>query len=158
MLRLKHVAKDDFSQIKKYITHPMVSKYLSWQPYTASSKIDQYFAYALQSTHFPDEIFSIIFNKKIIGTAHILNKGNNITQVGFGILPEFWNKGIGTEVAQKIIGRIENSPWSPSSQYILIKVHKKNLFAKKIADKLAFTLEKNYRDSKFEHYVLRRNQ
>jgi RimJ/RimL family protein N-acetyltransferase len=103
---------------------------------------------------FPDEIFCITFNNEIIGTSHMVFRGNKDVQIGFGILPEFWNQGLGYKISIKIIQHIVNSSeWSKKVSRISVVIHNKNIYALKIFAKLGFSLEtKNIKDN-FDKYT-----
>ena len=125
-------------KITLYLKNNKVSKFLSWKPYKDIIKIKNYFKYATNSINFPDEILSINYNGTSIGTAHILSKGGGVTQIGFGILPNFWNKGLGSIILKKLILYIKKSEWSNNTKEIIGVIHKNNIYAIKIFQKENF--------------------
>ncbi len=154
MIELKHITIKNIPAVSNYIVNPEVSKFLTWKPYTNEIDIQKYFDYAVKCLDFPDEIFCIIFEDEIIGTAHLLYRPNESVQIGFGILPRFWNKGLGYKVAIEIIQYIRNSRWSKETKRIIAVIHKKNVFASRIFIKLDFCLEKENVKDNFDQYVL----
>lgn len=141
MITLEHLSFVNKEDIIHYITNIDVSRYLTWKPYTEAEDIESYMQYAFSCNAFPDEIMGIFSEGKMIGTAHILAKGENVAQIGFGILPIHWNKGIGTVVLQSIIDHIKNSEWRDNTQFIRAQIHKQNKYAIRLILKQKFVLE-----------------
>ncbi len=150
----KHITHKNKNSVLKYITNPLVSKFLTWKTYVNKLEIDKYFNYAISCTNFPDEIFCIILNNEIIGTIHMISRGNKSTQIGFGLLPEFWNKGIGLRVLKKNIKFIKSSSWYGETKEIWAVIHKDNIYAKKLFLKFGFIFNKKNTKKNFDRYVL----
>lgn len=141
-----------------YVINLEVSRFLTWKPYNDLSSINEYLNYATKSVSFPDEILLISSNLSFLGTAHILKRDNADIQIGFGLLPEFWNKGFGLKIAISIINYIKNSQWNYKAERILVVIHKDNIYAKKIFIKLNFELNEENVKENFNRYVLKINK
>lgn len=154
MIKLEHIVEKDYKDVIKYITNSKVSKFLSWNPYCNENDIVKYLEYTKKSICFPDEIFSIFWNNNFIGTAHILKKSETDIQIGFGMFPEFWNRGFGLQIVNQILFYIKNSDWTHSTKRILAVIHKDNIYAERIFLKLDFVLEKREVKKNFNRYIL----
>lgn len=141
-ITLRHLRQDDYTDIQKYICNPEVAKYLTWQVYTQEKDITDYFNKALTKITYPDEILGIEHQSKIIGTVHLILRRNKFIQVGFGITPNLWNRGIGTKTLRVILDYIQNTKWSKMAKEIWADVHKSNIYAVKIFKKQGFILQK----------------
>lgn len=136
MITLKHFTDTDIPMIRNYLTDPDVSKYLTWKPYSNDSEMNAYYTYARECTSFPDEIFIIYTDTTMIGTAHIIIDGeqHKTAKMGFGLLPEYWHKGLGANVLHTILEYITNSPeWSSAIERVQGSIHIDNTRAKKMA-------------------------
>lgn len=153
-IEFRHLSTEHIEPVRQYITNPLVCIFLSWQPYHKENDIQDYFSYAKSCTNFPDEILCIIYEDRCVGTAHILKREGRIAQIGFGILPEYWNKGIGTTVCEKIINYIRESRWFENIDILRAVIAQQNTAALKIIAKLGFVLDKINTKPGFNSYQL----
>ncbi len=152
MITFSPILDEHKSKVTEYIQSKNVCKFLSWKPYTDEQSIKEYFEYAQNANDFPDEIMVILLNNQCIGTLHILNKSEGIAQIGFGILPEYWNKGIGVQVCENLLEYIRGSKWSEHTKTIFTKIHKDNIAAIKIAMSNGFSIDPDQSGVK-ENYI-----
>jgi RimJ/RimL family protein N-acetyltransferase len=139
----KYIDEKNFPDVVGYITNKDVCKFLSWQPYSLGEDIKKYRIYAEVSRSYPDEIMAIYEKEEFLGTLHILKKESGICQFGFGILPEFWNRGLGTAISKKIIEYIKGSEWSTHFDILYSVIHDENKSAVNIAIKSGFLIDQN---------------
>jgi len=155
MLEFRHLTLKDLNNVKKYVTNKNVTRFLTWDLYKDKDKICNYLNYAVKCNSFPDEIMGIIFNNCFIGTVHLLIKNQDNVRIGFGILPDFWNKGLGYKVVQEMIKYIKKSQWSKNTKKISVLIHNDNIYAQKICLKLNFKLgDKNFRENFYEYILI----
>jgi RimJ/RimL family protein N-acetyltransferase len=149
------MTEKDTKKVREYITNPQVANFLTWEPYKNEVEIKKYFKYAFSCGDFPDEILCILFNNEVIGTAHLLKRDNENMQIGFGILPKFWNKGLGSKISLELIQYIKNSIWAKKINHIRAVIHKDNMYAQRIFTKLNFDLKQKNIKGDFDLYVLK---
>ena len=133
---LRHIKKEDYNQIKKFVTSYKVCKYLTWSKYNDDSEIEKYFNKILQKMSFPDETLWIIYNNILIWTIHIILRWDKNIQFWFWILPDFWWKWIwvksvslAIDYLKNTIGEWYNIWWDVNNKNIRwIKVLKKSWF------------------------------
>jgi len=130
-------------EVERYIRSKEVCKYLSWQPYSNEDKIKEYFQYAQKANGYPDEILIIVYKGNFVGTLHILKKTEGVAQIGFGLLPNFWAKGLGGDCCLKLIKHIHTTKWKDNTVKVITLIHEENIAAIKIALKSFFTKDIN---------------
>ena len=95
-LKIGHLRNSDFSELWKFVSSKNVTKYLTWRSYKKKSQLVDYLKKAKPKKGYPDEILGIYLNNKLIGTIHLISRGNNKLQFGFGLIEDYWNKGYAT--------------------------------------------------------------
>jgi len=78
-------------------------------------------------------------SRKIIGSSWMTWDGRRIYVHHFGILPEFQGLGFGTELAEASLEWLKKQ-----GQQVKLEVHKENLKAKKLYEKLGFFAFRDY--------------
>jgi RimJ/RimL family protein N-acetyltransferase len=141
-LLLRHLLVSDKQELWHYVSSPLVTRFLTWKYYTNQISYLDYFTSAQLKMSFPDEVLGIVNSaNKLIGTIHFINRENKAVQFGFGIIPELWNQGIGTKVAELGLNYLDESQqWSVLP--IWADVHQENKAAIKVLKKNNFSLVK----------------
>ena len=154
-ITLRHLNHDDYAAIRDYVCNPKVAKYLTWQVYTQGKEVESYFKKILVKVASPDEVLGIEYKKKIVGSVHLILRQSKFIQMGFGIIPNLWHQGIGTETLRIILGYIQNTDWSQISKEIWADIHKDNIYAAKTLQKNGFNLEVVGEELNRNRFILR---
>lgn len=106
-LSLREFTKDDWIDVHKYASQEIVCQYQPWGPNTEEDSkgfVNQVIKDALQQprTRFA---FAIIYKENMIGTGeiNIRNFTNRVGEVAYIVNPDYWGKGIATDVAKFLI-------------------------------------------------------
>ena len=141
-LKLTHLKPKDYQDLQRFVTNKKVAKYLTWKVYHKESDIREYFKKILNKDSYPDETLAIDLKNKLIGTVHIISRENRAAQIGFGLLPDFWNMGLGSIALSLMRDYIKRSTWINNSEELWADVNRLNRYAIKILLKSGFTLTK----------------
>ena len=141
MITIGHLKTADAPQLWKYASNDAVTKYLTWRSYRSKEKLDDYLHASTKKKRFPDEVLGIYSDGTLVGTIHMISRGSNTVQFGYGILEEFWGRGYCTKGATLALERLEKT-WLKTSPSIEVwaDVHRKNAGGVAIAKKLGFKL------------------
>ena len=142
ILKLRHLKLEDYKNLRKFVINKKVANYLTWEAYKEEVDVKKYFKKILKKNSYPDETLAIDFNSKLIGTVHIISRGNKITQIGFGLLPGLWNKGLGLISLSLILTYIKEGEWINNSEELWADVNKLNRYAIRLLLKSDFILTK----------------
>lgn len=82
-----------------------------------------------------------IVDKEYIGYSKIVLTGEITAEIGYSLLPEFWNKGYGSEIS---IGLVEYSRSIRSIKKLIAIIDPENNASKRILVKSKFKLEKTF--------------
>ena len=139
-LALRITVEKDFDAVWSYCSNATVTKYLTWDPYTSKAEFSEFFNEKMLNAS--ESLFLVItLDDVVIGTSHIIERSESTLQIGYGILPEYWNRGLGG----KILGLIERyieEHWAGRSWTILLEFHKDNIAMQKIAVKRGYLFVK----------------
>jgi RimJ/RimL family protein N-acetyltransferase len=152
---LRNLNQGDYKNVRDYVCSPEVAKYLTWKAYTQEKDVKDYFSKALPKIACPDEVLGIEYQGKIIGTVHLLLRQDNFIQMGFGITPHLWGKGIGVQTLEVILNYIQNTEWSNMSKEIWADIHQDNIYAAKTLQKCGFILQKSGIELKRNRFILK---
>lgn len=131
-LNLRTGKESDFESVWIYSSNQEVTKFLTWDCYTSKEKCKLFFEeQVLKHKTLPNVFLMIELNDKVIGTAHIIQRSAFCNQIGFGILPEYWNKGYGTKIIKLIEKYIVDNFESENCE-IKADMHKNNVYMRKI--------------------------
>lgn len=153
-LRLLKNNRKDYLSIYKFVTNYAVAEYLTWQPYKKESDIIKYFEKVISATSYPDQTLAIEYDSQVIGTVHIISKSDGCTQFGFGILPDYWNKGFGSATISHLLDYINSSIWKNKTKELWADVNKNNHYAIRILLKHGFKMFKNNISENRDRYIL----
>lgn len=150
---LRNFKSEDLLVVEEYVTSKKVAKFLTWKAYSNKDEILDYFQKALNLNKYPNEFLIIMNNNNAIGTTHIIFRGEEITQIGFGILPKYWNQGIGSLILPAIIKYIKKSEFYEKSKIICADISIDNIAAIKIFIKNNFILYKQNFQPNRDRYI-----
>ena len=154
LIRIRGVEKNDYQDIKKFISDQSVARYLTWEAYIDENKIKEYFNGILKQKKYPNETLAIDYNKNVIGTIHFIYRNHGCVQFGFGILPAYWHKGFGTAIVKESLKYIENSLWKKNIKELWADVNINNKYAIYILLKAGFRLNKKNIQTNRDRYIL----
>lgn len=80
---------------------------------------------------------SMKINRQFIGFSKIVVEENNQAEIGYCLLPEFWGKGFGYEISEKLV---RHSKSFDSIQYLIANIDPENSASRKILLKSKFQL------------------
>ena len=97
--------KDHIKQLIEYSLDKKFYRYLEYIPFT-KQEVEDYFIKKIISKKVI--LFTIFFNKRIVGTFSINNYNNktNSCLIGYGINPKYWGKGIFNKLIKIVIKKI----------------------------------------------------
>lgn len=106
-LLLREFIKGDWIDVHKYASQDIVCQYQPWGPNTEEDSKNFSCQVVEESTQEPRTrfVFAIIFNENMIGVGefNIRDFTNKIGEVAYIVNPDYWGKGIVTEVATLLI-------------------------------------------------------
>lgn len=106
---MREVKESDWNDVHSYASQEIVSQYQPWGPNTEKDTKEFVKQVIESSKHQPREqfVFALIFkeNKKLIGAGEISVRDavNRIGEIGYVVNPDYWGKGIATEVAKALL-------------------------------------------------------
>lgn len=147
-IKLRHVNSNDFDEVWAYCSDPHVTKYLTWDHYVSKEDFKDFFIEKMLTSKNISNLFLVItLDNKVLGTAHIIQRAENVLQIGFGILPIYWNKGFGSQIIRLIEDYIVNNS-NKKSWIIRADFHKENYFIYKILEKQNYVLKKEIENNR----------
>lgn len=118
---LRPATENDFEAFWKFASDENVSKYLTWEKYEDRRNAQKFFyEKILKNQELPNAYLMIEYNGIVIGNAHIIARSKFKLQIGIGLVPNYWNKGLGSKSLLEL------------ERYI--KKHGNNLYYELLAD------------------------
>ncbi|MDP4093503.1 MAG: GNAT family N-acetyltransferase [Bacillota bacterium] len=109
----REFTKDDFDLFYSVFSNQLVMKYALMDKYNSKSEIIPYFSKVLENNLKAEDRKAYEYavflksNDSFIGFAdieiYIRNSSGGCGEIGYFILPEFWQKGFATEIADKLL-------------------------------------------------------
>lgn len=151
-LFIRPVKSADLDGLWKYCSSPEVTRFLTWDYYTSYEEFLQFFnSKMMVLSKLPNVFLSICYGNDVVGSIHIIERNKEIYQIGFGIIPALWRKGIGTRVMQLLLDYIRAH--SPYQTYQLWgDIHKDNFPMKNLLLKFEFKFNSKIPNAR-EHYT-----
>jgi RimJ/RimL family protein N-acetyltransferase len=154
-VRLRHATEEDYQGILKFATDKDVSKLLTWQPHAAESETKRYFAKILKADSYPDETLIIEADGHFAGTIHCIARDDRHVQFGFGLLPQYWHRGIGTKAVDQALEYLAITAWRQKMTELWADTHASNEHAIRILIRAGFQrLDAEISPSR-QRYILR---
>ena len=111
-LLLRQYAPADVPDIwRNYATDSVVTKFLSWQPYTDIAALEHFLAGQIASyTNNTTYNWAIVYDKQTIGSISVINRDerNESCEIGYCIGRGFWGQGIMTEALTTVMDFLFN--------------------------------------------------
>ncbi len=106
-LYLREMFESDWVDVHKYASQEVVCQYQPWGPNTEEES-EKYVSQAIEdSIKKPRKryVYAIIYNGSVIGAGEINIRSftNKAGEIGYIVNPDYWGKGIATEVATLLI-------------------------------------------------------
>lgn len=141
MITIRHLKIKDSQQLWSFVSDDAITKYLTWKSYVDKKDSDDYLLIATKKKSFPDEVLGICVDDRLVGTIHMISRGGNRVQFGYGILKNEWGNGYATKGSELALLYLRKT-WLKSFDAIEVwaDVHKKNLAGIGVAEKLGFAL------------------
>jgi [ribosomal protein S5]-alanine N-acetyltransferase len=105
-LTLRAVTMDDAEEMFTYGSNENVTKYVLWQTHETIRDTKEFIEMALETYAMqPFYHWGIVYKEKFIGTIDyvMLQQHNKVGEIGYVLAEEYWNKGIVTEAAKRVI-------------------------------------------------------
>lgn len=106
-LLLREMIESDWLDVHKYASQDIVCQYQPWGPNTEEDSIDFVNQVIKDSRQVPRTrfVFAIIYNENMIGAGEINIRDfkNKAGEIAYIVNPNYWGKGIATEVAALLI-------------------------------------------------------
>ncbi len=107
-LTLREMRRSDARDMFEYSKNPDTSKYLLWDVHKSLDFTKEFIEYVIskyKSGEYTD--WAVIYkeNSKMIGTVGFtkIDEENRVAEIGYVLNPEYWGRGIATEVASVAI-------------------------------------------------------
>lgn len=147
-IKLRHVNSNDFDEVWAYCSDPHVTKYLTWDHYVSKEDFMDFFTEKMLTSKNISNLFLVItIDNNVLGTAHIIQRAENVLQIGFGILPIYWNQGFGSQIIRLIEDYIVNNS-NKKSWIIRADFHKGNYAVYKILKKQNYIFRKEIENNR----------
>ncbi|MCD7033250.1 GNAT family N-acetyltransferase [Metabacillus sp. GX 13764] len=106
-IKLREFQEQDWQEVHRYASNPVVSQYQPWGPNT-EEETKAFIADCLTDQEtFPRKrcVFAITSQEKVIGAGEfqINDFTNEEGEIGFVVHPDYWGKGIASETAKKLL-------------------------------------------------------
>lgn len=105
-LTLRAVTLDDAEDMFTYGSNENVTKYVLWDTHETVEDSKEFIEMALETYKMqPFYHWGIVYEGKFIGTIDyvMIQHHNKVGEIGYVLAEEYWNKGIVTEAAKKVI-------------------------------------------------------
>lgn len=146
-LLLREFTDSDWIDVHKYASQEIVCQYQPWGPNTEEDSKDFVNQVIKDSIEKPRKrfVFAIVYNEILIGAGefNIRDFTNKVGEVGYIVHPDFWRKGIATEVATLLI----------NFGFEKFKLHRiyatcdpRNIASSKVLEKIGMTKEGRIRE------------
>ena len=136
-LFLRKLLQSDADDMFAYARLPETSKYLLWEPHptaTYTANLISYLQNEYATGRYSDLAIILKENGRMIGTVGFTSYDdkNSVAEVGYVINPEYWNRGIGTEVLAAILGIAFNEL---NAVRVETKYIPENIYSKRVMEK-----------------------
>ncbi|MFJ6207947.1 GNAT family N-acetyltransferase [Lysinibacillus sp. NPDC092081] len=105
-LLLRPISPQDLEAMFDYASCESVARYVTWQVHTSIEDTRAFMALILDGYQQGNHLFwGIEFEQKLVGTIDFVsvNETHKFAEIGYVLSEAYWNKGITTEAAKKLI-------------------------------------------------------
>lgn len=132
-ISLRSIRENDWPDLWSLISNEDVTHFLTWEKYTSKEAGYAFLKRAMTCISPPDEFLAICFKDKLIGTSHIIKRHEAKLQIGFSVLPNYYQIQADTLALKSLLKYISNSKWNTEGIVELwVDVHQKNEHAIKV--------------------------
>lgn len=129
--------ESDFDNVWRYSSDEDVTKYLTWNKYEKLRDFETFFKEQyLKNLQFPNFFRTISSDSRFAGTLHMLVRKRDTLQIGFGLLPEFWGRRVGSIVLDNVCQMIVDQ--YPKIRTIQADVNRDNVAMIKMIESYGF--------------------
>jgi len=162
-LRFRRLREDDFETWLEFMRHPLSDRYWSAPPDAPETKCRAWFNKVFERYAGNQGGMNALIEKatgRFVGQCGLLVQmvdGIQELEVGYSIMPAFWNQGFATEAAAACI---EHAFARGSSESVISIIHELNVESERVALKNGLALEKRtiYKDNPVKVYRIRHNK
>ena len=141
---------NDFKNVWRYSSSEEVSRLLTWKNYKTIESFREFFEQKyLKHISYPNLFKTILVDGKFAGTLHMLKRERGVMQIGYGIMPKLWGKGIGKSILDKICNYISNN--FSDIKIIRADINKSNEAMKKILNNYGFIKIKELENNRISY-------
>ncbi len=138
MLQLTSFKENHYNDFVRYVCSSQVAKYLTRDVYQSDHQARIFFENAKTKNTFPNEFLAILLNGKLIWTVHMISRWENITQIWWGIMPEYRYKWYGAKSFNLMIKYVTKSQRGKNTLTLWADSHVDNVFAIRIIKTYGF--------------------
>lgn len=146
-LYLREMVISDWVDVHKYASQDIVCRYQPWGPNTEEESKEFVDQVVEDSTKEPRTrfVFAILYKEKLIGAGefNIRDFTNKAGEIGYILHPDYWRKGIATEVASLLI---DFGFRELCLHRIFATCDPRNIGSSKVLEKVGMTREGRIRD------------
>lgn len=104
-IRLRPLTVDDWPAVHEWAVLPEVFRFQGWGPNTAEQTQAYVRLVADAWQERPQQRFghAVLLADRVIGTADLYLRGEGAGEIGYGLHPAFWGRGLGTETARQLL-------------------------------------------------------
>ena len=147
-IELIPISMDYLSDMHEYSTIPEFFKFLEYEEFTSMEETKNYLKGLIEISQNGNGHYwfiRLLNENKVVGTFDVINvdQKRNSCEIGYGISPKFWNKGLFSEVIEHVIPELFKRY---HFHRIFVKTHVDNLSSIKGLEKNGFVKEGIMRD------------
>lgn len=142
-LIIRMVRKSDANDLYELCRRPETSRYSAWSPHRSIKETRDYIAYRLAQYRKHACTFFVVEQKgtgRVIGTCSYayFDEEYKVSEIGYSVLSDEWNKGYATEIASALMGYAFNRI---GVQRVFARVLPQNTASIRVLLKLGFEYE-----------------
>ena len=104
-VRLRPMEAVDWPAVHEWARLPEASRYQAWGPNTEEQTREFAAEAAAAWRQQPQTrfVFAVLVGGAVVGSAEFLLRGDHQGEIGYGLRPDHWGRGLGTEVARQLL-------------------------------------------------------
>lgn len=105
-LLLRGFAPDDLPAVRRIFGNETVNRFLPWLPVRSMDEAQSFYAQRLAPAARPEGAycFAICPRERPVPIGYVTVSADDSRDLGYGLLPEYWRRGIVTEAAAAVVG------------------------------------------------------
>ncbi|MCA2218432.1 GNAT family N-acetyltransferase [Jidongwangia harbinensis] len=105
-VQLRPLTVADWAAVHDWARRPEVCRYQTWGPNTPEqTRAFVQAAVDAWAQHPPVRfVFAVVSGEQVVGNAELKLRGAHIGEIGYGVHPRVWGRGIATETARHLLG------------------------------------------------------